>query len=152
MDKKRKGIKRHEALKPLSRHHMVGLHVALKLGRAGKKESKLTDEEIKKDVKEFWVPGGQQHFREEEEILLPTYAEHASVDRPEITEMLTEHVKIRSLINKVLNTDSIDIETMHELGTMLEAHIRKEERVIFPMIEKALPEDVLQAMAPYLHE
>ncbi|MFD1037344.1 hemerythrin domain-containing protein [Virgibacillus byunsanensis] len=146
----RKGIKRHESLKPLSRHHMIGLHLALKLKRAGTEESRLTMEEIMKEAKEFWIPNGQNHFREEEEILLPAYAQYANVNQPEIIEMLLEHVKIRSQIEKLLNNDE-NLDAMHELGTLLESHIRKEERVIFPMIEKALPEEKLHELAPYLH-
>ncbi|MEC5423222.1 hemerythrin domain-containing protein [Virgibacillus sp. C22-A2] len=148
---KRKGIKRHESLKPLSRHHMIGLHLALKLKRAGTEESRLTIEEIYKETKEFWNPNGQQHFREEEEILLPAYAQFAQIDRPELTEMLLEHVKIRSLINELLGSPEANVDVMHELGNLLETHIRKEERIIFPMIEKALPEDKLKELAPYLH-
>jgi|SRR5690625_2398020 len=150
--KRRRGIKRHESLQPLSRHHMVALHLGLKLRRAGSDESRLTNEEIKQEVIDFWEPDGQQHFREEEEILLPTYAQHASIEKPEITEMLQEHVKIRALIDRIISAEGIELDAMHELGSLLEVHVRKEERIIFPMIEKALPEDVLQKMAPYLHE
>lgn len=149
---RRRGIRRHESLQPLSRHHMVGLHLALKLRRAGTKKSRLTVEEIKEEVKEFWEPDGQRHFREEEEILLPEYSNYAPLNRPEIHEMLIEHVNIRALIQQIMNTKDINISLMHQLGTLLDDHIRKEERVIFPMIEKALPEDALERMAPYLHE
>lgn len=47
------GIKRHESLQSLSRHYMIGLHLALKLKRAGKDESCLTIEEIKQEANEF---------------------------------------------------------------------------------------------------
>ncbi|PAV31053.1 hypothetical protein CIL05_03520 [Virgibacillus profundi] len=144
-------MKRHESLQPLSRHHMIGLHVALKLKRAGKEESRLTIEEIIQDTMDFWNPDGQNHFREEEEILLPAYAQYAEIEQPEIIEMLLEHVKIRSKIEGVLKSKEINIELMHEVGSLLESHIRKEERVIFPMIEKVLPEDKLVELAPYLH-
>ena len=152
MERKRKGLKRHETLKPLSRHHMIALHLALKLSRAGTDKSRLTVEEIKQELQEFWNPNGQEHFREEEEILLTAFAQHASIDRDEIKEMLLEHVKIRALIATILKMDEIDVTVMHQLGTLLEMHVRKEERVIFPMIEKALPEDVLEELAPYLNE
>lgn len=151
MGKKRKGLKRHETLKPLSRHHMIALHLALKLSRAGTDKSRLTVEDIKQELQEFWNPNGQQHFREEEEILLTAFAQHASIDRIEIKEMLLEHVEIRALIDTILKKDEIDIVNMHKLGAILEMHVRKEERVIFPMIEKGLPEEVLQELAPYLH-
>jgi len=148
---KRKGIKRHESLKDLSRHHMIGLHLALKLKRAGTEESRLTIEEIMKDADDFWNPDGQEHFREEEEILLPAYAQYKDINQPEIIEMLLEHVQIRSLFDQLLKSKDADLNIMHDLGAILEAHIRKEERVIFPMIEKALPEKKLQELKPYLH-
>lgn len=148
---KHKGIHRHESLKPLSRHHMIGLHMALKLKRAGTEESRLTIEEIKQETNDFWTPNGQQHFREEEEILLPAYAQYAQVNQPEIIEMLLEHVKIRSQMKQLLSSQKVSVDAMHELGALLESHIRKEERVIFPMIEKALPEEKLHELAPYLH-
>jgi len=148
---KRKGIKRHETLKPLSRHHMIGLHLALKLKRAGTKESRLTLEEIVEDAYEFWVPEGNEHFREEEEILLPAYSAFGDINDHEIVTMLVEHVIIRAGMNNLLRENERDIEKMHELGKLLEQHIRREERIIFPMIEKALPEEKLKELAPYLH-
>lgn len=151
MGKKYKSLKRHKVLQPLSRHHMIGLHTALKLKRAGTEESRWTIEETIRDLKSFWDPEGQQHFREEEEILIPAFAQYVSIDRKEITEMLLEHAQIRSLINTILQAKEQDLPKMHELGVLLEIHIRKEERVIFPMIEKALPEEKLQELAPYFH-
>jgi len=148
---KRKGIKRHEALQPLSRHHMLGLHTGLKLSRAGTEASRISLDEIKKDAKEFWDPGGNDHFREEEEIVLPVYAKYTDINKPEIVEMLLEHVQIRKGMTQLL-ADELTIEEMQALGVMLQSHIRKEEQVIFPMIEAALPEDELKNLAPYLHE
>lgn len=147
----RKGIKRHETLKPLSRHHMIGLHLALKLKRAGTEISRFSFEQIIQDTKIFWLPDGQNHFREEEEILLPVYAQYADINTPEITTMLLEHVTIRMHIDKLLSADSMTLDEMHTFGELLENHIRKEERIIFPMIEKALPEEKLIELVPYLH-
>lgn len=152
MKRKKRGIKRHVSLQPLSRHHMVALHLALKLRRAGTAESRLTLKEIHEEVIDFWQSDGQRHFREEEEIVLPTYAKYASINTPEIIELLLEHVKIRSLFEQIVDATKINTETMHELGILLDHHVRKEERVIFPMIEKALPEKVLAKIAPYLHD
>lgn len=151
MKPKKRGIKRHVALQPLSRHHMEALYLGVKLRRAGTEKSALTTEELVHEVKSFWDPDGERHFREEEEILLPTYAKYGDIKQEIIVDMLLEHVKIRSLVRTV-TTEAVDVETLHALGELLETHIRKEERIIFPMIEKALPEDVLQEMAPYIHD
>src|SRR5690625_4329369 len=110
--KKGKGLKRHESLQPLSRHHMIGLHTALKLRRANTDKSRYTIEEILEDLQAFWEPEGQEHFREEEEILLTVFAQHASIDRPEIKEMLIEHIQIRALINTILKAKTPNIKKM----------------------------------------
>lgn len=144
-------VKRHEALQPLSRHHHHALVAALKLKRAGTEKSKFTTEEVKTDLQLFWNPGGKNHFREEEEILLPAYAKYTALDHPEISEMLLEHVKIRSLISEVDKVEGDPIALMHELGHLLEEHVRKEEGTIFPMIEEALPKQALVDLAPCFH-
>lgn len=148
---KRKGIKRHEALQPLSRHHMIGLHVGLKLSRTATDKSKIPYEQIIEDTREFWFLGGQDHFREEEEILLPAYAAYADVDQPDIVEMLLEHIKIRSGMDRLFN-EQLNEEEMRTLGSLLHEHIRKEERILFPMIEAGLPEEKLQELAPLLYD
>src|SRR5699024_5792064 len=94
MMSKRRGIKRHETLKPLSRHHMEGLHLALKLKRAGTEKSKLTLEEIRKEAGEFWNPNGQNHFREEEEILLPAYAQYADINDATVIDVLLDRKSV----------------------------------------------------------
>ncbi|WP_226036839.1 hemerythrin domain-containing protein [Aquibacillus saliphilus] len=152
MVKRKKGIERHESLISLSHHHHHALFLALNLRKVGTEKSKYSPEEVKAELRQFWEPGGQQHFREEEEILLPVYAQHQSIEQPEITEMLLEHVKIRSMIMQILETENEIIPLMNDLGVQLDAHIRKEERVIFPMIEKALPEHILKSLEQYLHK
>lgn len=145
----KKGIKRHEALHPLSHHHYHALVVTLKMKQVGTIRSKLTMEEVKRDVQDFWEHGGQEHFREEEEVLLPAYAQFVSIKGdPIIAKMLMEHVKIRGLMNAVTTAS---VEGLHKLGKLLEEHVRQEERVIFPMIEEALPEEKLIELSHQLH-
>src|SRR5699024_2666723 len=107
--------------------------------------------EIKKDAKEFWEPGGNDHFREEEEIVLPVYAKYSDINNPEIIAMLLEHVQIRKGMKQLL-ANELTLEEMRALGVMLQGHIRKEEQVILPMIEADVTEEELKNLAPYLHE
>src|SRR5699024_11766657 len=76
-------------------------------------------------------------------IVLPFYEKYTDINKPEIIEMLLEHVQIRKGMTQLL-ADELTIEEMQALGVMLQSHIRKEEQVIFPMIEAALPEDELK--------
>ncbi|ASK64377.1 hypothetical protein CFK37_11015 [Virgibacillus phasianinus] len=141
-------MKRHESLYPLSHHHHHALVIALKLKQAGTEKSKLSPDDIKIEAQHFWRNGGQKHFREEEEILLPAYAQFVSIDdQPAIAKMLLEHVKIRSLMEVIRNAS---LEELNQLGTLLANHVREEERVIFPMIEEALPEEKIKELAGYL--
>src|SRR5690625_6587194 len=115
---KRKGIKRHEALQPLSRHHMLGLHTGLKLSRAGTEASRISLDEIKKDAKEFWDPGGNDHFREEEEIVLHVYEKYTDINMPELIEMIIEHVHIRKGMTQLIYYE-LTFEVMLESYVML---------------------------------
>lgn len=137
--------KRHPSLQPLSRHHHHALVVAQMLILQQEPQ-----EEIKDKLKDFWVNGGREHFREEEEYLLPEYAKYQSLDRPEIYGLLVEHVKIRSLISGICADGNLG--KMKELGEMLKEHIRKEERVVFPMIQEGVPEESLRKLEPLFSE
>lgn len=153
MGNKRKGLKRHEALYGLSHHHTNALFMALKLRQAGTEKSRHPVDTVIRDLQEFWEFDGNAHFREEEEILLPAFAQYADINRPEIKELLLEHVTIRAQIAELQEQeDAPDIPLMHELGTLLESHIRKEERIVFPMIEKTLPEEKLRELGEVLHD
>lgn len=147
-----KPIKRHDAIAPLSRHHHHVLVMSLKISKLGINPSQDEVQALRDEIKSLWVTGGQEHFREEEEILLPAYARYASINQQVIIEMLLEHVEIRSLIYAIDQEQANLVENIRKLGVMLEQHVRKEERIIFPLIEAALPEDVLQQLKPYFHE
>ena len=45
-----------------------------------------------------------------------------------------------------LETGDLDLDGMHELGKRLDAHIRHEERVVFPLIEESLEAAELDAL------
>lgn len=147
-----KPIPRHEALQELSRHHHHALRTVLKIKKTVRQP--LNDEqlsELREDVRQFWQNGGQEHFREEEEILIPTYARYASPRNEEVIEMLLEHVEIRALICTIEEGEG-GVEAIAELGEALEKHVRREERIIFPLVEKTLPDHVIRKLAPYFHE
>src|SRR5699024_6986689 len=109
MERKKRGIKRHVVLQPLSRHHMEALYLGVKLRRAGTEKSALTTEELIHEVRSFWDNDGERHFREEEEILLPTYAKYGNIEQEMIVEMLIEHVKIRSLVQTIKSTEQVEL-------------------------------------------
>jgi hypothetical protein len=79
-------------------------------------------------------------------LLLPAFARHAGVDDPAIVRVLTDHVDLRGRGQELERSADPDPAALRELGERLESHIRFEERVLFPMIEEALPVDELERL------
>ena len=138
-------MKRVEALRPLSREHLVALIAAKKLRDA-------TDPaEATEAFLAFWRDDGRRHFRVEEEVLLPVWALHAEIDRPGVERMLAEHLAIRRSALR-LATGEASLEELHELGRLLHDHVRFEERQLFPIVEDALDADALDHLAAAIDE
>jgi iron-sulfur cluster repair protein YtfE (RIC family) len=132
-------MKRSEALAPLSRDHHHGLFVALQCKRADAD----TAGKAREAFLSFFEQEGARHFRIEEEVLLPVYARHAEPDQPAVVRVLVEHVDLRRRAQDLAAGAEPDLAELRELGERLELHIRHEERVLFPMIEEALPAEEL---------
>jgi hypothetical protein len=136
-------MRRSDALAQLSRDHHHGLVVAQRLSRA--------DDTTAADARDaflgFWEREGRLHFRAEEEALLPAFARHVPPRHADVVRVLTEHVDIRRRAADLAGAPAAPLEDLHELGRRLHDHIRHEERVLFPLIEEALPDDELAAVA-----
>lgn len=134
-------MKRSEALKPLSHDHHQSLFLSQRLRRI---ETDSADEVIRAYL-DFWHRDGARHFREEEEILFPVYAEHGGLEDPLVAKALLEHVQTRALVGAIerdLENESeaaLDLDRLQRLGGLIHDHVRMEERELFPAIEQALP-------------
>jgi hemerythrin-like domain-containing protein len=133
-------MKRDESLRPLSREH----HRALVTARALQESKSSVD--LANRFLTFWREDGRRHFRIEEEVLLPTWALHASVDRNGVAKMLEDHLDIR---RSALNVEArgLSADEARQLGQRLEAHVRFEERELFPLVEAALDGEALSQLA-----
>jgi iron-sulfur cluster repair protein YtfE (RIC family) len=134
-------VKRHPALQQLSRDHHQALVVAQALKRAGKD----TAEDAHKRFLDYWETEGREHFREEEEILLPALARFTDLDQPIVARVLVDHIRIRALAEQ-----QAEVGRLHELGSQLEQHIRREERELFALIEREIPDQELFELAARL--
>lgn len=138
-------MKRERALQSLSRDHHQALVVAQKLRRE-------SDPAVSRELfLDFWSDHGAKHFRIEEEVLLPAWAESGSVDESAVAEMLFDHLWIRTAARR-LGRRAPATEQLVELGARLAAHVRLEERRIFPAIERALSQPQLAALATAVTE
>jgi hemerythrin-like domain-containing protein len=140
-------MRRSEALAALSREHHHGLFVAQRLRRA----TAQTAAEAAEAFLSFWSEEGRSHFRAEEEVLLPTFARYASADHDEVVRVLVEHVELRRRGAELARGER-SVEQLKELGERLGAHIRNEERVLFPLVEQTLPPAELVEVGRALEE
>jgi hemerythrin-like domain-containing protein len=142
-------MKRHEALERLSRDHHQALFQAMRLKRADEDAAG----EVLGDFLDFWFSVGHLHFRAEEEVLLPAYSAYADASREEVVRVLVDHLEIR---REAYELGSLKAgpppERLRALGERLDAHVRHEERVLFPLIEEALPDDELVRVARGVEE
>jgi hemerythrin-like domain-containing protein len=123
-------MKRHRALVPLSHDHHHALVEARRLRRAaGTPESAATATEFLR----FFADETVRHFREEEELLFPSVLEFEEA-RGLLVQALLEHQRLHALTARLkqliaAREDADDL--MRELGELLEAHVRLEERRLY---------------------
>jgi iron-sulfur cluster repair protein YtfE (RIC family) len=138
-------MRRHSSLRNLSSDHHTALVQAQRLKRAAHADG-ATRRKIASDFLQFWEHHGQRHFCEEEQALLPFFARWSDLEQTPIQQMLREHAFIRRDVQLLQSSTEIATEIYTALGEQLEAHVRLEERVVFPLIEAALDEQTLTAL------
>lgn len=150
-------IRRHDALRPLSRDH----HFALQLARGVQsttsptlraqlpKEPRALADHVVRAFREELEP----HFVAEDEVLTRAIAgKDAELDRI-WREIEREHVEVRDLVGQLSDhgVDDARIEALLDrFGRLLEAHVRKEERSLFERIQEVLDEPTLERLGAEL--
>lgn len=129
---------RHPSLVPLSQDHHHGLALALRcrkqalgqlkpMGAAGLRERA-------KEFGDFFRGHLLAHFRAEEEILFPSLRAELPGSEAMLDELVRDHEQIRGAIPR-LEAGAGLAKLIFDLGDLLERHIRKEERELFPLFE-----------------
>lgn len=140
-------MKRHNALVKLSQDH----HHALILSQLLKKDipdyqgmPNTTEGKVTYTIN-FFNSELVTHFDEEEKILFPFASGYDDTIDKLINELLDEHKRIYEAVDSLNSPDNID-NKLDKLGNMLDAHVRKEERELFMLIQEKLPEEKLNEL------
>jgi len=136
-------MKRSASLVSLSRDHHQALVVAQQLQRA----TDATAAEARAMFLAYWAAHGRLHFRLEEELLFPAFAGYGDPHDPAVLRALGEHAMIRHRADALAAATSADHGALRQLGAELAAHVRLEEREVFPLVERVMPERALDALA-----
>ena len=134
-------MKRHEALVQLSRDHHFGLLLCWKLKEGLKRE--VSVERMSKYIGLFYLQNLKPHFAGEEESIFKVLGE----EHPLIKEAISQHRIFKKMIEDGFKTP----DQIEEFRTLLELHIRTEERQIFPEIETQATDQQLKDLLKLDH-
>lgn len=134
-------MKRHEALVQVSRDHHFGLLLCWKLKQGISKD--ISVERMAKYIALFFSHNLDPHFAEEEETVFKILGE----SHPMIAEALAEHQSMREMVHRGFSS----IAEVQDFRDLLENHIRREERQIFPEIERQATNQQLQDLINLPH-
>lgn len=134
-----KPLKRDKNLQPFSRDHHHTLLLCWKIRKGFSKG--IATERIKQYADWFYTHHVLPHFELEEKYIFPILGTENKL----IKKALSEHRRIQKLFeqpNDVNNALSL-------LEEELEQHVRFEERVLFPEIQKTASEEQLELVAAH---
>lgn len=134
-----KPLKRLKELQPFSREHHHGLMLSWKI-RKGLTNGVEIDR-IKAYVDYFFQHSIVPHFDDEEQYVFPVLGN----DHELVKKALAEHRRLKRLFKKTTDVP----RALSQIEEELEAHIRFEERVLFPEIQKVANKKQLQLIAKH---
>ncbi len=129
--------RRHESLIPLSREHHYGLLVCLRIHRGIVKHHTDPDwlsERAERVIR--FESDLKTHFEAEEKIVFPAMLEIEEAGTV-IEQLIKEHRAVTRLVERLRRSRGLQLAPLlREFADLLEAHIRQEERVLFPCYER----------------
>ena len=100
-----------------------------------------------KEFLAFYANNLLPHFRAEEEVLFPLLGSAVPGSQEMIGQLERDHAEIRKAIPQ-LEAGTNLAKLIFDLGDLLERHIRKEERELFPLFEQKLDARQAEAAGP----
>jgi iron-sulfur cluster repair protein YtfE (RIC family) len=130
---------RHPVLVRLSHDHHHALALALRcrkqalgqlkpMGFAGLKERA-------EEFQAFFRESLDRHFKAEEEVLFPSMRADIAESAALIDELLGDHARLRAFVLRLADDAGL-AKVLFDAADLLERHIRREERELFPIFEK----------------
>lgn len=131
--------KRHPGLIPLSHDHHHALALALRCRKQALGQIKPTGAEGLRlrasEFLSFFATELSSHFEAEEKILFPAMSVHVPDSEQLVAELVRDHETLRSATAELKSTRRLG-KVIFDLGDLLERHIRREERELFPLFEQ----------------
>jgi len=146
---------RHESLVPLSKDHYHGLLLAQQIKTTGRVMMVGWPPDPAQQaafICAFFAEHLTPHFADEERALFPLVVKHVPSASAQVEDLLRDHRDMEQFARGFQQPDPKRVAAqITEFGDLLERHIRREERELFPLFEAQAPPDVLQHVGHLLH-
>jgi iron-sulfur cluster repair protein YtfE (RIC family) len=146
---------RHPSLVLLSHDHHHGLALALRCRKQSLGQIKpMGAEGLRARAQEFldfYRANLVAHFKAEEEVLFPLMRQQVLGCGVMIDQLVRDHEQLRRSVRQ-LEAGTGLAKLIFDLGDLLERHIRKEERELFPLFEAHVDEAQAEAMGLKIKE
>ena len=148
-------VRRHQSLIPLAQDHYHGLLLVQQI----REHKRIIMTGWPPDpagqarrVAEFYEEHLKNHFDAEEQALFPLASKHVESARAVVQELLNEHRALETFVAQFREAaEGITEQRIEEFASLLEQHIRKEDRVLFPLLEEHAPAEVLSQVESLMH-
>jgi hemerythrin-like domain-containing protein len=141
--------RRHETLAPLTHDHHHALAQARRLADVASSDDPAFRRNGANDFVNFYFGRAVRHFHEEEELFFAPLIDHEEA-RELVVRAVSDHLRMHALVRKVktgLSRGEAEPETLGSIAKLLVEHVRFEERELFPLVERLVPEEDLVEMA-----
>jgi len=136
-------LKRHRSILKLSKEHHFSLLFCWKIRQGVRME--ISPERIIRYTQYFRNNYLCDHFREEEAVLFSQLKDKL------VEKALADHRQIESQFDSLASDTETNInERLTNIANAIDDHVRYEERVLFPHLEKMLSEQGLKAIEKQL--
>lgn len=141
-------MKRDQSLQPLSIQHHEELLSCLLIKKGVQKKADIVT--LTDFTNSFWKDDLKKHIDAEEELLIPFLVKHKFENRY-INIMKTDHSIIRSVLDRLNSFDNRH-KVFEIFASLVEQHIRFEERFIFQKVQDVLSENELEQLGVKLNK
>jgi hemerythrin-like domain-containing protein len=135
-------MKRDEALVPLSREHNTALALARDARRVAANGTEAEVSDAWRRLSRAWYTEMAAHFRAEEQYIFPILRENG--DHELVDELIREHRAMQYALEDPARQNRARLDA---IGHVLNEHVRREEREVFPSLEKLFTPDMRQRVS-----
>lgn len=143
--------RRHSALIPVARDHHECLVLAQRLmhgTRASDRDWPHEPAQQAARLAAFFRQHLLAHFAVEEDLVFPAARSAGPAAEALVAQLLDEHRQMTDLVARLAANPQVTAAELRAFGELLNAHIRLEDRQLFPVMETQMPADALLDLQP----